>query len=445
MQLETINISKIVNGGYGFAHLATGQVVLVRQVLPGETVIVSIEEKKKNYLFGQVRQIVTRHPARRTPPCPYFGECGGCDLQHGEYVGQLQIKKDVVVDLLSRSNREELRNSLSLLAEPIPAPAEFAYRQRLRLQVEGGGVLGFHRFRSHTLIPIKACLLAGATLNSTLVALRAAPDGRKLTSLASEVELQENPRTGKTVVIFRLPRKPRPAEILAAERFARESDTVERVFFAGEQYSLMGPYGDAEGTVAGNVLGIHYPAVAGLPEDLELHWEAGGFCQVNLGQNRALIETVLDFCQVEKGRSVLDLYCGMGNFAIPLALLGAEVLGIEGQGSAIRMAKNNAARAGLAHARFQQSPIHTACSELLARGARFDCVVIDPPRQGAPDLAGQLAALTGERLVYISCDPATLCRDLADLIEHGFSIRKIQPIDMFPQTHHIETVVLLEK
>ena len=232
---------------------------------------------------------------------------------------------------------------------------------------------------------------------------------------------------------------------LAAERFARESDTVERVFFAGEQYSLMGPYGDAEGTVAGNVLGIHYPAVAGLPEDLELHWEAGGFCQVNLGQNRALIETVLDFCQVEKGRSVLDLYCGMGNFAIPLALLGAEVLGIEGQGSAIRMAKNNAARAGLAHARFQQSPIHTACSELLARGARFDCVVIDPPRQGAPDLAGQLAALTGERLVYISCDPATLCRDLADLIEHGFSIRKIQPIDMFPQTHHIETVVLLEK
>jgi 23S rRNA (uracil1939-C5)-methyltransferase len=207
----------------------------------------------------------------------------------------------------------------------------------------------------------------------------------------------------------------------------------------------MGPFGEERGTAAGKALGISYPAFAGLPVDLQLSWEAGGFCQVNLRQNRILIETDLNYCRVTKGQRVIDLYCGMGNFAVPLALLGAEVLGIEGQGSAIRSAKNNARAAGLVHAHFQQSPIHSSCSDLLAKGARFDCLVIDPPRQGAPDLAGQLAALTDRRLVYISCDPATLCRDLANLIEHGFSIRKIQPIDMFPQTHHIETVVLLAK
>ncbi|MFH0781414.1 MAG: 23S rRNA (uracil(1939)-C(5))-methyltransferase RlmD [Pseudomonadota bacterium] len=445
MQLETIDIGKIVNGGYGLAHLASGQVVLVRHVLPGETVIVDIEETRKNSPFAQVRQIVIPHPARRTPPCPYAGECGGCDLQHCEYPGQLEIKKGIVIDLLERSNRQTLRDCLPLIAEPLPALEEFSYRQRLRLQVDKRGVLGFHRFQSHTLIPITACLLARPGLNHTLTVLRADPEGHKLNSLASEVEVQENPHNNKTVVIFRLPRKARPADILTAERFARGNDSVDRIFFSGEHFSLMGPYGGKEGMAAGNVLGVHYPAIAGLSGDLHLNWEAGGFCQVNLQQNRFLIETVLTFCQAEKGLKILDLYCGMGNFAIPLALLGAEVLGIEGQGSAIRSAKNNAARAGLPHARFQQSPIHTACSELTANGARFDCVVIDPPRQGAPELAGQLAILTGKRLVYISCDPATLCRDLVALVQQGFSIKKIQPLDMFPQTHHIETVVLLEK
>jgi 23S rRNA (uracil1939-C5)-methyltransferase len=135
----------------------------------------------------------------------------------------------------------------------------------------------------------------------------------------------------------------------------------------------------------------------------------------------------------------------MGNFAIPLALQGAVVLGMEGQGSAIRSAENNAARAGCATASFRQSPIHDGCRELSASTARFDCVVIDPPRQGAAELAGHLATLCRRRLVYISCDPATLCRDLAELVSHGFAIKKIQPIDMFPQTHHIENVVLLEK
>ncbi len=445
MQLETIDIEKIVNGGYGLAHLRSGQVVLVRHVLPGETVNVSIEKKRKNASFAHLQQIVAPHPARRIPPCPYAGQCGGCDLQHCEYRGQLQIKKDIVADLVQRSNRQALRDCLPLLAEALPAPEEFGYRQRLRLQVDKGGVLGFHRFQSHTLIPIAACLLAGAGLNHTLTALRTDHAGRQLCSLASEVELQENPRIGSTVVIFRLPRKPRPADILTAERFAESKDSVDRIFFAGEHFSLMGPYGGKEGVAAGNILGVHYPIIAGLSEGLQLGWEAGGFCQVNLRQNRSLIETVLSFCQVEKGLKVLDLYCGMGNFTVPLALRGAEVLGIEGQGSAIRSARNNAALAGLTNACFQQSPIHTACSELTLSGARFDCVVIDPPRQGIPELAGQLATLAGKRLVAISCDPATLCRDLVALIEQGFSIKKIQPIDMFPQTHHIETVVLLEK
>ncbi|MDK9709366.1 MAG: 23S rRNA (uracil(1939)-C(5))-methyltransferase RlmD [Desulforhopalus sp.] len=440
MQLEPLVITKIINGGFGLGSLSSGQVVLVRHVLPGETVIVRIEEQKKNYLIGQVEKIIEAHPARRIPPCPYAGSCGGCDLQHTDYTTQLLIKKAVITDLLERSIPE----ALPLLAEPIAAPEEFGYRQRLRLQVYHGE-LGFHRFQSHDLLPVKSCMLAGVNLNHCLAALRSMADGRKLTALATEVELQENPQSGKAVVIFHLSRKPRPADIQAARRFGQDVDNVERIFFAGQQFSLMGPYGRVENEGSGSILGVHYQNIPGLAKDLHLCWEAGGFCQVNLQQNSRLIAEVLDFCQVENGHKLLDLYCGMGNFAIPLAQGGAEVLGIEGQGSAIRSAKKNEAMAGLTHVQFRQSPIEAACTDLAAGGAFFDCVVIDPPRQGAPGLASLLATLTKKRLVAISCDPATLCRDLAQLIEHGFVVRKIQPIDMFPQTHHLETVVLLEK
>ena len=450
MKLERIEITKIINGGYGLGQLPSGQIVLVRHVLPGEIVTVTTEKTKKNYISGEARQIIAAHPARRHPPCPYVGKCGGCDLQHCSYEAQLAIKKAIVADLLGRSPHQEVKEAVQLVTEPIAAPGEFGYRQRIRLQVDSRGGLGFHRFQSHTVVPIDVCLLARREENEVLVALKVQADGRKLVGIALEVELQENPITGKTVVVFHLPRQPRPAEIAAAERFGRDFRNVERIFFAGDSFSLMGPYGSKTAD-ADNSLAVCYPAdpgdkgVAVLPDDFTLTWEAGGFCQVNLAQNRNLIATVLHFCEVGKSDRVLDLFCGMGNFAIPLAMQAGEVLGIEGQGSAIRSAVRNAAAAGLINVVFRKSPIHAARAELVAAGEQFDCVVIDPPRQGAPDLAAALATLARRRLVYISCDPATLCRDLAALCEKGFAIRQIQPIDMFPQTHHIETVVLLDR
>jgi 23S rRNA (uracil1939-C5)-methyltransferase len=224
-------------------------------------------------------------------------------------------------------------------------------------------------------------------------------------------------------------------------------DEVERIFFVGSDFSITGPYCDKgeENEALNNTFNVHYPNIIQLRRHLNLSWEVGGFCQVNLAQNKILIETVLEFSQVEKTETVLDLYCGMGNFSIPLAMAAKEVLGIEGQGSAIRSAKENAFNAALTNTIFLKKPVDNACKELAAKGEHFDCVVIDPPRQGALGLAGYLAKITSKRLIYISCDPATLCRDLADLTNEGFSIKKIQPIDMFPQTHHIENVVLLEK
>lgn len=450
MKLERVAITKMINGGFGLGQLESGRIVMVRHVLPGESVTATAEKAKKAYVSGEARQILAAHPARRIPPCPYVGECGGCDLQHGAYDIQLAIKKEIVTDLFARSPHAAVNEAVRLLADPIPAPAEFGYRQRIRLQVDKRGALGFHRFHSHSVIPVEACLLARREENEVLRALRHHRELKKLLAIAQHVELQENPVSAKTVVLFHLSRKPRPAEIGAAERFCRDCSPVDRVFLSGDAFSLLGPFG-AETADAGNSLAVRYPAdpgdggTAALPGDLTLTWEAGGFCQVNLAQNRRLIATVLGFCQTNTTDRILDLFCGMGNFSIPLAMLAGEVLGIEGQGSSIRSAAHNAALAGLGNARFRKSPIHAACAELTSAGERFDCVIIDPPRQGVPELAPQLAALARRRLVYISCDPATLCRDLADLCDAGFAIVALQPIDMFPQTHHIETVVALER
>lgn len=448
MGLETINITKIVNGGYGFARLPTGQVTLVRHVLPNETVIITTEEAKKNHLFGKVQQILTKHSARIIPACKYYGECGGCDLQHCDYNTQLTIKQGIVEELLRRQNKKAVRDSANLLPPPIPSPTEFNYRQRIRLQVGNRGIVGFHRFRSHDIIPIDRCLLAGESINKSLTALQDHDDGRKLCHLSTEIELQINPQTDKTVVIFNFSRKIRPADTKSARQLCRDVSEIERIFFIGTDFPITGPYFEnskKNNAEMDNLFAVHYPAISKTNMPVDLSWEAGGFCQVNLDQNRKLIETVLEFCQVKKTETVLDLYCGMGNFSIPLAMQAKEIFGIEGQASAIRSAKNNAANAGLTNSYFLKSPVHDACIELAEKGEYFDCVLIDPPRQGAPGLAGRLAAITTNRLVYISCDPATLSRDLADLTDVGFTISKIQPVDMFPQTHHIETVVLLEK
>lgn len=448
MKKETVDIIKIVNGGYGFARLADGQVALIRRVLPDESVIITIEEAKKNYLFGSVKQILTEHPARIVPPCRYYGRCGGCDLQHCDYTRQVSLKREIIKDLLERQTNGAISQATTHLADCLPSPSAFSYRQRIRLQVGPRGEIGFHQFRSHDIIAIDECLLAGEAINKTLAALREYADGRRLCELSTEVELQLNPKSGRTVCLFSFVRKPRPADMESARNLCRKTEPLERVFFTGTDFPITGPYtghDDKDTKQPDNILAVHYSEIIGMNSCLELSWEAGGFCQVNLAQNRKLIETVIDFCQIDKGRTVLDLYCGMGNFSIPLAGRAKEVHGIESQGSAIRSAKKNAANSGLTNCTFIKSPVEKACAELAHKGRRFDCLLIDPPRQGAPNLAAQLAELTVKRLVYVSCDPATLCRDLADLTQEGFSINRIQPIDMFPQTHHIETVVLLEK
>lgn len=444
MHRQTVTIQKIVNGGYGLGHLPSGQIILIQGGLPGENVIVTIQESKKNYLFGKVQQIKKNHPARITPPCIYYGSCGGCNLQHCDYNSQRVYKRDILIDLLVRQGGVMPGDIDEKVMDVIGAPSPLHYRQRIRLQVKGDGKLGFNRFRSHDIIEIDRCLLAMPSINQALAALKEYEDIHSLLELSNELELQHNSVTDKVSCLFNFQRKPRPADINAASRLCSTVEAIDRVFFTGEKFPIVGPV-TAANKNADNLLTVRYPEIKGLQSPLTLSWEAGGFCQVNLEQNKIMIETVLEFCHAQPADAVLDLYCGMGNFAVPLSRFAGKVIGIEGQGSSIRCAEANASQVASDNTTFIKQPVHKGCADFTQKGETFDCIIIDPPRQGAPELAAQLYQLCKKRLIYISCDPATLCRDLKALCKEGFTIKKIQPIDMFPQTHHLETVVLLEK
>ncbi len=432
MVTQQFHIEKHVHGGFGLSHSLDGKVTLLEGVIAGETVTAKIYSQSKNLQKGRATQIIEQSPFRIQAPCKYYKQCGGCDFQHMTYPRQLQAKEEVIRDLLLRSGHKALSRAAENSITPLPASNNvFHYRQRIRLQVDGRQTPGFYKRRSNDCIAIDTCMLAQEEINDCLKTLLQQQTFLKLLKRTEAIELLLNPAGKKVTLLFHLSQKPRPADRQRAEFLVEECREIEHIFFHGSDFA---PTGKA-------VLSF---SIDSQGKELSLSWESGGFCQVNLHQNQKLIQTVLEYCDPAETDSVLDLFCGMGNFSIPLAQRAKTLTGIEGQGSAIRSAKANSNNAGQSNTHFFKRAVHDACTEMIKNGNRYDVVVIDPPRAGAPDLSSQLAQLTKKRLIYISCDPATLCRDLASLLDKGFRLIKLQPIDMFPQTHHIECVALLE-
>ncbi len=428
-------IEKLTATGLGFSRDSEGKATLIDGVIPGETVTAGIITTAKKHNTARVKVIKTASKDRTTPPCPHYKQCGGCNMQHMTYQRQLKEKSAILNDIFSQSRNRVLQESTEKLLHPVlPSPQDKHYRQRIRLQVDSRQVLGFHKRRSHDCVAIDSCLLAHPAINSCLRKILAQHAFKKLLDHTESLDLLLDPESLLISILLHFRRKPRPTDEKHGHALVAAITELKSVFFTGTGFAVTG-----RDTLCYSLT----PETTNSTQPLKLSFETGGFCQVNVSQNNILVKTVLDFCNVSANETVLDLFCGMGNFSIPLAEQAQSLLGVEGQGSAIRSARKNSANAGLKNTEFRKQPIHAACSELAENRRHFDCLVIDPPRQGVPGLAKQLANLCEKKLVYVSCDPATLCRDLGDLLHHGFHLQKLQPIDMFPQTSHIESVVLL--
>jgi 23S rRNA (uracil1939-C5)-methyltransferase len=437
MPIQKFHIEKHIHGGVCLSHDSHGKVTLFEGAIAGEDVTAKIYSSNKSLQKGRTTLINNRSPDRVQPACKYFKQCGGCDFQHMRYSRQLLAKEEILKDLLVRSGHSTLACAAEeLLTTPLASDKVFHYRQRIRLQVDASQTLGFFKRRSNDCVAVDSCLLARQEINDCLESLRQQQAFTRLLARAEALELLFNPATRLITLVIHLTQKPRPADNQHAKILAEEIIPLEHIFFCGKGFAPNG-----KSTLSFSIP----PAPPYTNTATTLAWETGGFCQVNLEQNQKLIQTVLAYCNATETASVLDLFCGMGNFSIPLAMRAKSVLGIEGQASAIRSARKNSSNAGQTNTTFTKQPVHDACVALAKDGEKFTIVVIDPPRQGVPGLTAQLAQLTNKRLVYVSCDPATLCRDLAELLNNGFHLTRLQPIDMFPQTHHIECVALLEK
>jgi len=433
--IHRIKIEKIITGGFGLGRLATGQIVLTRFVLPDETVLVRETVSHRGYLEAMPVEILSASPFRISPPCPYFTLCGGCDFQHIDISLQRRIKKDMVGESLERAGLNFPGSSLQAM---IPSPQPFHYRHRIRLKVGPEGQLGFFRTGSNELVPISRCLLATERINDALLELERSSGFRKFAAEINEIEILHSPADDLVFV------KP---HLRNREAKAQTGPGTPAEFFSTFNDHLINKQKNrhlTDGVWQSAVLRQQFDtALSG--RSFTLSWSPECFFQTNIAANRQLVDIVCRDFMRTGGTKILELYCGMGNFSIPLAHSGSEITGVEQNRHAVHWAKLNARQSCLDNCDFQVGEAGRSLRDFISRGDQYDVVLLDPPRQGLGRHSRTVAELAPAHILYISCDPATLARDLAVLTGKGYILKNLTTIDMFPQTHHIETVALLEK
>jgi 23S rRNA (uracil1939-C5)-methyltransferase len=423
-QTVRVTINRLSYGPAGVGR-SEGKVVFVPGTVPGDEVEVSIDEEKKNYARGRVVTLHRPSPHRRTPPCPYVTRCGGCPWQHIAYAEQLRAKEATVRDQLQRIGGIADPPVLSIIA----APSEWHYRRRIRLRVENNARVGFSPPQSHDIVEVESCLIAGEASAQQLTAAREWVTA--LQTMLQHVEIVEQGQAKDDhafVLVGEADGMFQQADDFACTRFLRAHPAVLGLLLSGHGWRRT--WGNPVVTCDLDVDG------------LSLQVSRGTFTQVNPAANQALIAAVLELGRFQKEQRVIELYCGAGNFSVPIARRVSSLIGIESVFDAVADARANAARAGVANAQFIHASTQLGVRQLLQKGTRCEVVVLDPPRIGAAEVMAELPCFAARTIVYVSCDPTTLARDVRQLQQHGYRLQAAQPIDLFPQTFHIETVAL---
>jgi 23S rRNA (uracil1939-C5)-methyltransferase len=433
---DTVTIDTLTYGGAGFGRLH-GKACFVPFTAPGDMVEVRVVRDKKSFFEAELRKIVEPSSLREPAPCPVFGTCGGCTWQHLSYAAQLKAKHAIVSDMLWRFGRIDP----ACIDTIVPSPEEYGYRSRVQFKTSyrsGRLCIGFYRAGTHTVVPLPVeCAIASPSLNRIVrdmeIALNQTPDPEHV----SQIDVATGETDGVIIIVHYLgSKRDSLMEVLAG---LRQVDTVTGVFIQGGRNTPpVRVWGEDR-------LSYCVPVVGATDEELDLSFSRGGFSQVNYRQNRSLVNNVCTWAGLTGTERVLDLFCGNGNFSLPLARNAKSVVGIEGNALSIEDARYNAERNGIGNVEFHCQDAHAAVQSLVAAGDIFDCVVLDPPRAGARDVVRNIAALAPRSIVYISCDPATLSRDAGIFSDAGYRVTACRLHDMFPQTYHIETVTLLER
>lgn len=427
--------------GLGIARI-DGQVVFVHGAVRGETCDVLVMKVLKNAAFGKIAALAEPSPARRQPDCPYYGRCGGCDFRHMSYEEELWAKRARVQDALTRIGGAEVT-----VEEILGAEQPLHYRNKSIYPISPAGEVGFYRARSHQVVHVEHCLIQKPEADALAQAVR---------DYIARFQVEPyNEATGRGLLRHLYVRTSCRGESLACllvngSRLPHEQELVDMLRAAAPKTCgvVLG-----ENTRRGNaILGDRYRTLWGRDYltdtlcGLELRLSVPSFYQVNHDQAQRLYEKALEYAGLTGRELAVDLYCGAGTITQVLARRARHVIGGEIVPEAIRDAKDSARRNGVENVEFLCGDASRLAAELRQRGLRPDVICVDPPRKGlAPDVVEAAASMTPGRIVYVSCDPATLARDVARFAPLGYRPVRACAVDLFPGTAHVETVCLLSK
>ena len=426
-------VESLDHEGRGVAHVE-GKVIFIEGALPGERVEYASFRRKPSYEQAQVVRILKASSQRVEPRCPHFGVCGGCSMQHLEPAAQTAAKQRVLEDALWHIARLKPDTILP----PISGPA-WGYRHRARLSVrnvvkKGGVLVGFHERRSSYVAVMDSCAVLPPAISGLIQPLKALIAGMSRPDRLPQIEVAVG--DGQHVLVLR-----------------------NLAPLTGDDQERLRAFADAHGIVwylqpgGPDSAALFHPADAPpleytLPDfDVRLRFRPTDFTQVNHGINRMLVRRAMGLLQPAPGERIADLFCGLGNFTLPIASLGATVVGVEGAKALVERARTNAELNGLGdRCEFQVANLFEATPESIAALGRLDKLLIDPPREGAVEVVKSLGESGPARIVYVSCSPATLARDAAILVhEKGYALRAAGIASMFPNTSHVESIALFER
>ena len=420
MKKAQVAIESVAYKGYGVARVQ-GKVVFVPYTVTGDKAWIEVVNEKKEYSTGRVVEMIDPSPWRVIPPCPYFGVCGSCQWQHIAYATQVELKKEILWDLLQRLGRLKEIPSIKIM----PSPNPYDYRIRVQLKVKTKA-MGYFQERSHRIVEIDRCPISHPLVNQIIEKLR--KESAALPRM-EEIEINVSPEEGKAITLFHPSSFDQRTEHLIKE-FLQRHPVLRGI--ALSRRSGFNLYGDPT---------LNLTITLNQSREIKLRISPGSFSQVNPEQNQALIQTVLQFSEVNKEDKVLDLYAGVGNLTLPLADRAWEVLGIEENRIAVEDARFNAERNGITNCEWIQGRVEVILKHWKRK--KPDLVVLDPPRTGCKTILNQLAKLKPKKIIYVSCEPTAFSRDLHLFSGSGYQLQRISLIDMFPQTYHMEVVGLL--
>ncbi len=445
-QIIPLHVDSISSDGSGVGR-HEGKVVFVPLAAPGDELHVKIVKDVKSHAFARIEQIVTPGPARREMDCAAGRVCGGCCFRQMGYAAELAAKQGFVQDALRRLG------GLDPQVLPIlPSPAENRYRNRAQYPVaadgNGGLTYGFYATRSHRIVPCADCLLQSELLNqvasrtATLLGKAGASpyDETARTGLVRHICLREGGHTGEVSVCVVTTNGALPGAESIAATLGDEFPQIQSFSININAKDTNVIFGEKTLHILGD--GTIRDVLCGVP----LLLDPLTFSQVNTAGAERLFETAAVFAAVGPQDTLLDLYCGSGVIGLSMAGRCKALIGVETHPQSVRNAQASAIQMGLANTRFLAATAADAAAQLLAEGLRPDVITLDPPRKGCDETTLRaVAQMAPHRIVMVSCNPATLARDLTLLAMLGYATHTVQPVDMFPRTRHVEAVALLQK